>query len=239
VILEDENFEGPGSESGWTSGTTANAPGLSQFLGRLGSGSEEMSKSFSVPRGLGQEKMKADRVSIDFALYQIDDWSPSDKFFVEINGVVIDLGEMSPTSSSVDLSGVESGITWARQTVSQGTNLGFGVQLDKKHKVQLSIPASVFPGESILLKFRVVTSQGIESESAGVDDLVTKAYYDCAKASPTTAAPITAGPTVAPGSPSASPTSGAPITAGPTPGPTVAPGWIARYHHNQSMDSEK
>ena len=135
-----------------------------------------MSKTFAVPRGLGPAAMMADRVSIEFALYQIDNWTPTDKFFVEINGFVIDLGEMDSNSNSVDLSGVVSGITWSRQTLSQGKDLGFGSQKDKKHRVQLSIPASAFPSETILLGFRATTSLDIADQSAGVDDLITTAY---------------------------------------------------------------
>ena len=146
VVLEDEDFEGAASAvaAEWASGSTTDAGGFSEFLGRLGRGSEEMSKTITIPRSSGPDEMEADRVTIEFALYQIDDWTPVDKFFVEINGVVIDLGEMDSMSTSVPIGGVESGITWERQTPQQGANLGFGATEDKKHLVKLIIPASVF-----------------------------------------------------------------------------------------------
>jgi hypothetical protein len=87
VVLENEDFEGAASTvaAEWASGSTTDAFGFSEFLGRLGSGSEEMSKTIIVPRSSGPDQMEADRVTIEFALYQIDDWTPDDKFFVKIN----------------------------------------------------------------------------------------------------------------------------------------------------------
>ena len=162
VVLEEEDFEGSASTvaSEWASGSTADDPGFSEFLGPLGMGSEEMSKTITVPRGYGPVAMEADRVTIEFVLYQIDDWTPDDdKFSVEINGVVIDLGEMDSTSDSTAIGGVESGISWERETPQQGTDLGFGPTQDKKHSVTLIVPASLFPDETISLGFRVTTRQ--------------------------------------------------------------------------------
>jgi len=233
VILESENFEVSGSEAAWSSGSTSNAPGFSQFLGRLGIGKEEMTKSFSVPPGLGPEQMEADMVSIEFSVYQIDDWTPTDQFLVKINGIVIDIGEMSSTSTSVDLSGDVSGIKWERQTFFQGSNEGFGSQNDKKHLVKLIVPASAFPNDTIFLGFRAFTSQDIQTESAGVDDLITIAYYDCAKepsSSPSVAPSLTPSsspslsPSMAPTSqPSINPTTRAPVAS------TLSPGMCLVY----------
>ena len=227
VVLLDEDFEGPGSvvESEWSFGSTTEAVGFSVFLGLLGAGREEMSRTIQVPRSSGPVAMRADRLAVAFAVYQIDNWTSQDKFYAVINGVEVDLGEMDSTSTSAAISGSEpSGISWQRQTPQQGTNLGYGSSLDKKHLVQMTIPASLFPGEVLSLGFRVVTSRDIASQSAGVDDLVVTSYYDCAPTGPTSA-PVTWSPTVTPGSPSVAPTTAGPTTGAPTTGtPTVTPG---------------
>ena len=80
-------------------------PGFSQFLGQLGAGNESTSKTVAVPLSSGPTPVEADRVTIVFSLYQIDNWSPADKFFVVINGIAIDLGEMDSTSMSVTETG--------------------------------------------------------------------------------------------------------------------------------------
>ena len=182
------------------------------------------------PRASGpDEEMMADSVTIEFTLYQIDEWTPEDKFSVVINGVTIDLGEMVQNSTSVPLGGDEQGITWQRQTSAQGADLGFGSGPDKTHLVNLTVPAALLLDEDddemlLTILFRADTPSGpIGALSAGVDDLVITAYYPCATPGPT-AAPSTGSPTVTPGSPSASPTTGSPTTGSPTTGsPTVTP----------------
>ena len=233
VVIEDEDFQGAGStvETEWTSGSTTDEPGFTEFLGRLGEGSEETSRTIPVPRASGpDEEMMADSVTIEFTLYQIDEWTPEDKFSVVINGVTIDLGEMVQNSTSVPLGGDEQGITWQRQTSAQGADLGFGSGPDKTHLVNLTVPAALLLDEDddemlLTILFRADTPSGpIGALSAGVDDLVITAYYPCATPGPT-AAPSTGSPTVTPGSPSASPTTGSPTTGSPTTGsPTVTPG---------------
>ena len=232
MVLEDEDFDDAGSTAAaaWTSGTITSGPAaFSAFLGKLGSGVTEMSKTIAIPRSSGPDQLVADTVSVHFALYQIDDWAPVDKFYVEINSVSIDLGEMDSSSTSTTLTGVESGITWERQTVQQGTDLGFETDLDKKHDVTVTVPATSYTTtESVILTFRVVTSEPIDAQSAGVDDLVITAFYDCSNAGPT-AAPHTGVPTVSPGSPTGTPTTASPTTASPTTaGPTTAAPTTAR-----------
>ena len=138
-VCVDEDFEGASSTvaAEWSAGSTTDAVGFSEFLGRLGSGSEVMSQAITVPRSSGPDKMVADQVTIEFSVYQIDQWTAGDKFYVEVNGISIDIGEMETTSTSVPESGTESGIAWERQTIQQGSDLGFGVDLDKKHVVQV------------------------------------------------------------------------------------------------------
>ena len=136
VVLEDQDFEGASAtvQEDWVSGSTTEEENFTEFLGRLGAGNEETSTTIPIPRASGpDEDMLAETVTVEFVLYQIDDWTaPDDRFLVEINGAVIDLGEMDPTSTSVTLTGEdeESGITWEREPLEQGTDLGFGAEPD-------------------------------------------------------------------------------------------------------------
>ena len=129
VVLVAESFEGASTtiSTEWDSGETTTAPGFSEFLGPLGAGREEVSKSFVMHQC---QDGPAEEVVISFTLYQIDEWTPEDKFYVEINGNILDLGEMDATSISQPLAGTVSGIQWERETVQQGTNLGFGSASD-------------------------------------------------------------------------------------------------------------
>ena len=96
--MEDEDFEGAASTvaNEWDAGASTDIiPAVSEVLGLLGTGSEQMSKTIDIPRSSGPDQMEADRVTIEFVIYQIDTWdSASDKFYLEINGTPIDLGEM-------------------------------------------------------------------------------------------------------------------------------------------------
>ena len=59
--------------------------------------------------------------------------------------------------------------TWMESsgTVTQCIDMSCGSeQLDKKHVVELTIPASLFPNNQLKFEFRVETSEGIETESA-------------------------------------------------------------------------
>lgn len=78
------------------------------------------------------------------------------------------------------MSGVEDGIVWWRDTFEQGSNLGFDGTWDKKHLVELTIPASKFPENELTIGFKAETSKDLYKESAGVDNIKITAHYDCA-----------------------------------------------------------
>ena len=111
-----------------------------------------MTKMIDIPNGTGPDEAGIESVTIEFSLYQIDDWKTTDKFLVDIKGTVINLGEMdSSTDTSGTISGedTKSGITWERETVMEGTDLGFGPLPDKKHIVQMTIPGSQIPNDKL------------------------------------------------------------------------------------------
>ncbi|CAB9524958.1 expressed unknown protein [Seminavis robusta] len=193
VQLYSENFESTGSEQGWVDGSIDYGAAVSHFLGRLGTGHEEVSRSFLIPSSPGTGSVDAHAVTLQFILYQIDDWTPDDKAYAIINGIYVDLGQMSATSFSGPLSGFQNGISWQRETILQGSNFDGKSQLDKKHAVLLTVPASFFNNSTITVAFRVETTEDIDNESAGIDNIVVSAQYDCETMSPSVA-PSTASP---------------------------------------------
>ena len=136
-----------------------------------------MTKDIEVPvfyPGAPNE-MTAGSVTIEFDLYQIDEWhAPSDRFAVVLNGETIYLGEMDSASTSVRLESIDSppGISWIRTVVDQGQQIGYGAVQDKKFRVALTVDdASLFPANSISLRFQVESTTSTAELTAGVDNL--------------------------------------------------------------------
>jgi len=174
---EDENSWHEGSEFSWSGGITTESAGFGHFLGRLGQGNDAVSQNFLIATSGG---LPADSVSLEFYLYQIDNWnSPDDSFTVSVGGTPISLGDMSLISEGQYLDGVSNGISWSRTTTVAGKNLGFMPDNDAKHLVQLEIPASAFPSGTLEIAFQVVTSSDIDQQSAGVDDFKLTGHYSC------------------------------------------------------------
>jgi len=186
VVKNDfESDVGALQAESFSNGAVARDGECTQFLGQLGIGREEVTKTVDIPvfvNPVDSFITKAESVFIEFFLYQIDFWSAStntDEFFVKVNGISINIGEMSSASTSMFSSEQTSGIAWSRQVVKQSSQMCFGDEPDKKFLVELTVPASLFPNNSIQLGFLALTSQKLEFQSAGVDDLVITAAYRC------------------------------------------------------------
>ena len=131
--------------------------------------------------------MSLDAINIQFNVFQIDEWTPSDRIFLEIGGTEIDLGEMDFSSFSETIDGYIEGITWHRNTETQCIDMHLGSdQLDKKHVVDLTIPSSHLKDNHLTFEIHVETSNGIEIESVVVDSLKVLANYGCETSSPVT-----------------------------------------------------
>eukprot|EP00797_Seminavis_robusta_P027666 Sro520_g159160.1 n/a (648) ;mRNA; r:33775-35718 len=187
IVLLDEDFEAEeneeswheGFEYSWSGGITSESALMSHFLGRLGQGKEEVSQSFDIPLS---GDVSADRVTLEFTLYQIDRWtSEDDAFLVMIgtsNGTQISLGDMSMDTESQYLEEDVDGVSWYRNMTVSGVNLGFLEDHDAKHFVHIDIPASKFASAGALeITFRAVTSLDIDEQSAGIDDIKVTAHY--------------------------------------------------------------
>ena len=180
--------------------------------------------------------MYADNVTIEFDLYQIDDWADplADKFVVVVNGEEIDVGPMTNAllgDGSQVVVDDPSGIQLVRTVVEEGNDIGFEpAAADKRFTVVVTVPFAVFQADdTISLEFKVESTDDVGELLAGVDNLKVTAKYPCAETAVPTSSPTgaptgspTGVPTVSPGSPSGSPITGSP-TSSPTGSPTGSP----------------
>ena len=62
----------------------------------------------------------------------------------------------------------------------QGSNLGFGKAEDKKHLLEFTIPTGYIASGTLFFEVRIETQRGgVETLSAGIDDFILEAYYEC------------------------------------------------------------
>jgi len=180
-ILVDEDFEEPQAEKKWMHGTSSHSEDLTYFLGRLdGIYNPKVSQLFNVSRA---HRIPPSNATIEFVLYTIDDWQPTDSLYVVIGMTTIDLGVFA-SSVQVDTyvnKKVEEGISWWRSILVQGSNLGFGATHDKKHLLEFSVPSDhFFPNGTLYFELRMETKRGgVETLSAGLDDFILETYYNC------------------------------------------------------------
>jgi hypothetical protein len=137
------------------------------FLGRLGQ--RDVSKSFEVPTD-------ADRMTMEFLLYEIDNWNKRDRLFLEICGTEIELGIFESNKDEGFVRGRTDGIEWWRDSKAAPEDLGFGEDLDQIHRVVLEIPRSCYADTGFL---EVVFSADLIQEGAGIDNLKLTAHYKC------------------------------------------------------------
>ena len=164
VVFED--FEA-GFAYGWEGGMTDSSSQLTTFLGRLGQG--DVSKSFEVPTD-------ADRMTLEFLLYEIDDWNKRDRFFLEVCSTEIDLGIFESNTDESSVRGRTDGIEWWRGSKAAPEDLGFGEELDQIHRVVLEIPRSCYADTGFL---EVLFIADLVQEGAGIDNLKLTAHYKC------------------------------------------------------------
>jgi hypothetical protein len=179
-IFVDEDFEGEGSEDAWDGGVITTGSDFTYFLGRLGGAyAPQVSRSFPIPTSKDGET-KADNLSMEFVLYTIDTWQQNDTVKVLIGTEELDLGSFSSGSSgSGEVSGSREGISWRRNVISQGQNLGFGEAEDEKHLVQIAVSSERFKDDySLFFGIKVKLNEDAEN-SAGMDDLMIEAHYSC------------------------------------------------------------
>jgi hypothetical protein len=166
-----EDFEA-GFAFGWEGGMTDSSSNLTTFLGRLGQA--DVSKSFEVPPD-------AIRMTMEFLLYEIDDWDEGDRLFLEVCSTKIDLGIFESNKDEGFVRGRTDGIEWWRDSKGAPEDLGFRGELDQIHRVVLEIPRSCYAVTGLL---KVVFSADLIQEGAGIDNLKLAAHYKCVDSHP-------------------------------------------------------
>jgi hypothetical protein len=176
VIVAYEDFES-GSAPLWNNGDVSFDPSLSRFLGRMGEEVNRVDKTFLVAT-------EASSVTVEFILYEIDEWEPEDKFSVIINNNRIDIGQFYESDVGENLfnyeSGSKFGITWLRYSITPSMNVAFNETFaDQAHKVELYVPPIYYAGGNLKVDFSVDMNDIIDNESAGIDNVKVTANGLC------------------------------------------------------------
>jgi len=176
VIVGYEDFES-GTAPLWNNAYVAFDPSLSKFLGRMGKEVNRVDKTFLVPA-------EASGVTVEFILYEIDEWEAEDKFSVIINNNRIDVGQFFENDAEDNLfnyeSGSKFGITWLRYSITPSMNAAFNESYaDQAHKVELYIPPIYYSTGNLNIVFSVDMNDIIENESAGIDNIKVTANGLC------------------------------------------------------------
>lgn len=169
-LTYSENYE-DGDMAGWKNGKIEENASLSKFLGPFGSDTPVPEKTFQVPAN-------ADSADIEFDFYQLDSWDDNnrrgpDKFLVDVNGKCVDLGFFG----MFDAMGLEEGpdgIKWSTMKGPYKKVFGHNHWHDERIKVAMHMPKAVAAGAQVTIKFIVDTNEGVENESAGIDNLKLK-----------------------------------------------------------------
>jgi len=184
------------SEKSWVNGVRSYSSDLTNFMGRFGNGAR-VYQTFVLPKNA--DGLYPTSETIKFDLYQIDNWQAGDSISIVIGFTEISLGDFSSGGDGF-VSGNQDGISWWRDTISHGTDLGFQSVPDKKHIVEMAVPSSYFLKKCILhIEFKIVTSSGYEDQSAGIDEFSLTSHYECVPTtSPTRSPTIEATPVASP-----------------------------------------
>lgn len=143
------------------------------FLGRFHRDSQPLKKDFNIPSF-------AYYVTMEFLLYEIDNWAVQDRrynrFFIKVGDKKFHLDTFEEEDSSFGpgktKSGFKSGIVWKREALAQGTDFGYNQNhKDQVHKVSVKIPPSYFENGTLEIELDVTLMADQNQVSAGVDEL--------------------------------------------------------------------
>lgn len=182
-------------DGSWTNAAISSFGIYGNFLGRYGQGFTRTNKNFAVPTD-------AEKLTLQFLLYEIDEWEDDDQVKVQIGGTEIDLGQFTygATLQNDEYNGEVNGIVFERLIVNYPSNIAFGSANDQIHKVKFTIPREYYQGGILAVGFEVCMHAVISNESAGFDKLIITAHFDCETSSPTSS-PSLSGPSGPSGQP--------------------------------------
>jgi len=176
VIVGYEDFES-GEPGLWNNGVVSYDPTLTRFLGRMGQGLEQVDKTYVI-------STEASSVTLEFIMYEIDEWEKDDKLSIIIDSARVDLGAFYEQDDDTNLfnyeSGGKGGITWLRYSITPAMNVAFNSTFaDQAHKVELHIPPSYYSDGRLDIEFMVTMDDTIDNESLGLDNIKVTANGLC------------------------------------------------------------
>ena len=168
---------GAWTDEGWNNAKTSDISSLGNFLGRYAnSDNEELpSKTYDV----GTDKEYA---LVQFDLLKLDSWDSSvewgyDTFFLDINGVVIELGNPGLGAMSGT---TPNGITWMLQAkTGNGKFAGTSWGSDQIFVMTCYVPAAAILDGDITVILISFLSQEKSDESIGYDNFHVTGYSNC------------------------------------------------------------
>jgi len=171
-VIVSETFEKEGDADSWTDGESLLdfTSYTSGFLGRLGLGHPEATKTFTnIPLG-------ADNITIEFDFYELGRWNKFDSVILEINDVDFALGDFvkyDPLNNpNNEFSGsTAGGIQWKQRSTDTPN-----VNNDQTHAIWISIPKDFFSTGALTFRIHLNTSRKMSVKSGGIDNFKVTAY---------------------------------------------------------------
>jgi hypothetical protein len=156
---------------------TSSHIGFSGFLGRFFNQTVVSPyKFFNVP-------IDADSIVIELDFYEIDGWKnattdyrecglSTDCVFVYVGSHKIPVGIFGSERDEGSYDGYVNGIYWIVESITAPTDLGYGSQMDQKHKITITIPkkSEVYDGGRLKLELETLATSGGLSSGLGQCD---------------------------------------------------------------------
>jgi hypothetical protein len=191
VLVEEFNFETTNQVAKWTNGKTETAGVFTTFLGRFTQGGGASYTFRNVPRD-------RKKLVLEFDLYEIDDWESGNVGDQYADIVYITFNDGTPGAMSIPVGSYNkefnegyfekwyADVKYTSQSYAPPANLGFGADVDQRHKVVMELPTRFIRSDgsvNVGLKF-VSTSN---DEFAGFDNIRLLATCDEPGRAPTSA----------------------------------------------------
>jgi len=176
VVVEYEDFES-GSHGTWNNGIISYDPVLTTFLGRLNKRNSHVDNTFFV-------SSSSSSVTVEFIMYEIDQWDSDDRFIVTVNSMRIDLGRFYEEDQTENMmnyeNGSNAGISWLRYSITPAMDVAYNsAYADQAHKVELVIPPSYYVDGILNIDLGVNMLKSIENASAGINNFKVTAHGLC------------------------------------------------------------
>jgi hypothetical protein len=174
IIVYNQDFETDSSEVEWENAMSIYQSNFTRFLAALG-GKQNLSISKSFIIMDAPDGSQAGSVTVEFVVYAIDSWEITNYLELVIGESTILLSHLGSSTSRQYYESSVEGISWWQSVIFHGENLGFGVDNDAKHLVELTIQRNHFKSGSLFILLRVQH----QNKFFGIDDVMVEANFPC------------------------------------------------------------